>query len=357
MLLRIALRTDRSENILVEGDYREVINRCWQLRREKRFAEAELLLHDALDNFPANSFAHRVVKANLAEVLLQRQNRTEAREMALEILAEDPDQAVALSVLGMVALEEKQYSEAAENLQKAYSLVPSGYRAGRLARAYELDGKTEKALAILNEALHRNPRDGYLLRQYNNLRVKAGNISNVAHKEDPPVLSASGKIDEEDYLPYAEQIKIKLQKLEPAEAAEELKKLIRVGDRGENPHLHLLLGNLLREAGNEEAAMEAYRQARELDPRNILALSQFLYSLRRLGRREEAWPLLKLLLFHHPGDVTAKSSLIKDAVDLGKEKETLLFFEELIQKYPERKELYGTIRKLQNAAAGKGGDI
>ncbi len=277
--------------------------------------------------------------------------------MALEVLAEDPDQAVALSVLGMIALEEKQFDEAAENLQKAYSLVPSGYRAGRLARAYELDGKTEKALDILNEALRHNPRDGYLLRQYNNLRGKAGNISAAAHKEDHPVLSAGGKIEEEDYLPYAEEIKIKLQKLEPAEAAEQLKKLIKIGERKNNPHLHLLLGDLLREAGNEETAMEAYRQARELDPQNMLALSQLLYSLRRLGRQEEAWPLLKLLLYHRPGDVTAKSSLVKDAVDLGKEKETLLFFEELIQKYPERKELYGTIRKLHNAAAGKGGDI
>jgi cytochrome c-type biogenesis protein CcmH/NrfG len=87
-----------------------------------------------------------------------------------------------------------------------------------------------------------------------------------------------------------------------------------------------------------------------------LAISQLLYSLRRLGRHEEAWPLLKLVLMQRPGDVTAKSSLLKDAVELGKEQETVLFFEELLQKYPQRKELYGAIRKLQNAAARKDGD-
>jgi predicted Zn-dependent protease len=287
---------------------------------------------------------------------MQKQNRTEARKMALEVLAEDPDQAVALSVLGMIALEKKEFAEAIENLEKANRLTPSGYRAGRLARAYELNGKPLKALEVLDEALRQNPRDGFLLRQYNSLRDKTTDQARIADNSDNLALSPKSDIDEDDHLPYAEQIRAKLQNLDAAEAVKQLEKLIKIGKRKNNPYLHLLHGDLLREAGDEEAAMQAYSRARELDPQNMIALSQLLFSLRRLERKEEAWPLLKLLLYHRPGDVTAKSSLIKDALSLGKEKETLLFFEELLHKYPERKELYGTIRKLHNAVTRKEGN-
>jgi tetratricopeptide (TPR) repeat protein len=340
---------------LTADDYKNIIDQCWQLRREKRFAEAEMLLHESLETNPAGSFACRVLKANLADILMQRGSVSEARSTALEVLEEDPDQTIALTVLGMLALDKKQYSEAVENLEKAYNLVPSGYRAGRLARAYELNGDAEKALHVLREALQNNPRDGFLLRQYSNIEKKQvkteqGKAAAESH------LPGLGDLDEEDYLPYAEQIRFKLKNIKPALAVDDLQKLIKVGKRKNNPYLHLLLGDLQREAGNEEAALLAYNQARELDPQNLLAISQLLYSLRRLGRHEEAWPLLKLVLMQRPGDVTAKSSLLKDAVELGKEQETVLFFEELLQKYPQRKELYGAIRKLQNAAARKDGD-
>ena len=340
---------------LTADDYKNIIDQCWQLRREKRFAEAEMLLHESLETHPAGSFAHRVLKANLADILMQRGSASEARSIALEVLEEDPDQAIALTVLGMLALDKKQYREAVENLEKANNLVPSGYRAGRLARAYELNKEPDKALQVLHDVLQNNPRDGFLLRQYSDLenkqtKTKQGKAALESH------LPGLADIDEEDYLPYAEQIKFKLKNIEPAKAVGDLQKLIKVGKRKNNPYLHLLLGDLQREAGNEEAALLAYRQGRELDPQNLLVISQMLYSLRRLGRHEEAWPLLKLVLMQRPGDVTAKSSLLKDAVELGKEQEATIFFEELLQKYPQRKELYGAIRKLQNAVARKDGD-
>lgn len=347
---------DRSIKILTEEDYKSIIDQSWQLRREKRYAEAELLLHEALDNQRAGSYANRLLRANLADILMHRKNISEARKLALAVLTEDPDQVIALTVLGMIALEKKEPAEAIENLEKANRLMPSGYRAGRLARAHELDGNPLKALEVLDKALRHNPRDGFLLRQYNSLRDKTTEISEVAEKINTTGQTAGSDIDEEDHLPYAEQIRAKLHNLEAAEAVKQLEKLIKIGKRKNNPYLHLLHGDLLREASDEEAAMSAYSRARELDPQNMLALSQLLFSLRRLGREEEAWPLLKLLLYHRPGDITAKSSLIKDAQSLGKEKETLLFFEELLQKNPERRELYGAIRKLHNAVIRKEGN-
>lgn len=334
-------------------DYKTIIDKCWQLRRAKRFTEAELLLQESLENFTAGSFAHRVIKANLADVLLQKGDKKAAHETALQVLAEDPDQAIALTVMGLIALDQKQYSEAIENLKKAFELVPGGYRAGKLARAYELTGNLEKALSVLSKALEHNPRDGFLLRQHNKLKQKAAVEMPAAKGQDqskPPAVSTP---EEKDHFPYAEQMRAKLQGLEPSVAAAQLQKAIKVGERKFNPYLYLLLGDLYREAGDEEIAVKAYRQAYELDTQNAQALSQYLFALRRCGRKKEAWPLLKELLNRRPDDVTAKSSLLKDAGELNKEEEAVSFFEELLEKHPERKELFGAIRKMHRAIKHK----
>lgn len=333
---------------MVEKDYKAALDQCWQLRREKKFREAELLLNEALAEQPATSFEHKILKANLADVILRQGNAKEAREMALEVLGEDSRQVAALTVLGMATLEMKKPDEAAENLQKAYDLSPNPFRAGRLARAYELSGSIDKALTTLKNALQQYPEDSYLLKQYISLQERASKDFKKSGSDMQQVLP--DQVDEEDFLRYAEIMKAKLNNIDPAKATEQLQKVIKVGKRKNNPHLHLLLGDLLRKTGNEGGALEAYHQARELEPQNMLALSKLLYTYRRLGRTEEAWPLLKLLLYHRPADKTAKASLLKDAVELKKTKETALFFEELLEKYPQRKDFYGAIRKLKQAA-------
>jgi len=331
-----------------EKDYKTKLDQSWQLRRDKKFREAELLLYEAMDEHSATSFEYKTLKANLADVILRQGNAKEAKTIALEVLDEDPRQVTALTVMGIAALEMNAPDEAVENLQKAYDLAPNPFRAGRLARAYELNAGIDKALVTLKDALQQYPDDHYLLKQFSSLEKRAGKASTTNDSDMRQVLPE--QIDEENFIPYAENMKVKLNNIEPEKAVEQLEKILKIGKRKNNPHLHILLGDLLRKTGNEDGALEAYRQARELDPQNMLALSQLLYTYRRVGRKEEAWPLLKLLLYHRPADKTAKSSLLKDAVELGKTQETARFFEELLEKYPQRKEFYGAIRKLKQAA-------
>lgn len=327
------------------GDYREKLDFSWQLRREKKYREAETVLAEALDRANPESAAYRVLKVNLADVILRQGRADEAREAALEVLAGDPAQVAALTVLGMSALEIKNPIEALENLEKAYGLAPSAFRAGRLARAHELADNPTAALKILAEARQRFPRDPYLLRQHSTLQKR---LSPDALPPPGPLSAPPGRDEpEEDSSLYAEMLRARLRSLDAAAAAAELGRLLRVGKRRQNPHLQVLHGDLLREAGDEEGALAAYNLARELDPGNLHFLAQLLYTYRRLGRKEEAWPLLKLLLCRRPGDKTAKASLLKDAVDLNRLAEGIRFFEELLQLNPQHRELYGAIHRLK----------
>ncbi len=325
----------------------------WRLRREKRFREAELVLHEALAQFgPGNrGRAYNRLEAALAEVLLRQGKSEEASETALAVLARDPAEVIALTVLGETAMQCGQPAAAVENLMRAYECSPSSYRAGRLARALEENDQLEKALAVLREALKQCPTDSYLLRHCSRLREKApaGSPSSGAPAAQPPRAGA----EEEAGMTYALHLKARLDQLEPAQAAAQLEKMIKVGRRRKNPHLHALLGDLERRAGRETEAIAAYQEVLALDPGNLYALAQLLYCYRRLGQKEKAWPLFKLLLAEKPGDRAAKASFVKDAVELDRIEEALIFFDELIHRYPHHKELYGVIRRLRKIAASR----
>lgn len=339
-----------------ETGFKKAIADSWRLRREKRFPEAELVLHEALENCAEGDYARNTLRAQLADVLLQQGKAGAAKELALEVLAKEPRQVTALTVLGAAALERKEYMEAVENLTKAYEYAPNPFRAGRLARALELDEQIGRASAVLEEALGRYPADGYLLRQYGALQRKAGTGDPVGPEfgvEEHPLAPVAGEDD--DPFAYAERMRLRLRETSPEEAVRQLEKIIRIGRRRDNSHLHLLLGDLRRRAGDEPGAAVAYRQALELAPENSYALSHLVFSLRRLGEKGEAWPLLKRLLTADPGSRVGKAAFLKDAVDLGKIEEAVAFLEELLRKFPQHKELYGLIKKLSKEAnTGKG---
>ncbi len=313
----------------------------WNLLKAKRLPEAELLLRDALQQFLPGSYENTLIKTDLADIVLRLGKSKEAKEIALEVLSYAPNHVKALTVLGLAALENRETEEAVENLKRAYELNNNSYQAGRLARAYEQDGKMEKALQILQEALKGNPNDQHLLKQYSALKRKSRKIPD----EDEIISRFSQK--EETSLPYAEYLREQLGQLEPQKAVLQLQKIIKVGNRKENPHLHILLGDLLRRLEKENQAAEAYRKALELDPENLYALTQQAFCYRRLGEKEKAWLLLKMLLSKQPGNTAAKSALVKDAVELEKLQEAIDFFEELLLNFPQHKELYGPINKLK----------
>ncbi len=325
-------------------DVMPLIKETWELRKKKNFREAELKLLEALELSPGNP----LVEANLAEVYLMQGNLDEARKAALKALEKNPVQVHALTALGVTALEEGALAEAIENLQQALERAPNAYRAGRLARAYELNGEGEKALQILQQALEDHPGDRYLLKQYSGLKKKV-QASAPPAGETLPGFSP----EDETSLPYAEQMREKLRRLPPEKAAAQLQKTVRVGKRSQNPHLHSLLGDLWRQAERDGEAAAAYRSARELDPEDRYSLAHEAFCYRRLGRKMDAWPLLKQLLRQNPRDNAVKSAFLKDASELQRQAEAIELLEDILESRPHFRELYGAVKKLGKQIEGE----
>ncbi len=332
----------------------------WTLRSAGRLREAELKLYEAMTLQPDDSY----LAANLADVCLRQGRHSEARSLSLQALEKQPRQALALTVLGQVALLEHDFAEAVANLEQACAIGFRPFRAGLLARAYEESEKPEKALQVLQEALKKYPDDVYLHRQRNRLQQERAAAEPPAGPglpwKEPGDGPGEDKTDgaQSGTLPspgpgheagpaYAEKLREQLSGLEPARAAAQLEKIIRVGKRRHNPALQSLLGELLRQAGDDEKAAQAYRRAREIDPGQLFALSQEAFCLRRLGQKETAWPLLKILLERDPRNQPVRASFLRDAEDLDRLQEAIDFLVDLLNRQPHHKAIHGMIKKLE----------
>jgi len=313
---------------------RRTLKQVWALRKEGRLEDAALLLVDALDQGK-----HPVLLSNLADVLLTRGHRQEAVRRAEEALQMDPRNDQAHAVLGRAAEAQGLFQQAAEHLKQALELNEREFYVVSLARILEKDGKVGEAIGIMQDWLEQHPEGLRVQKALSRLYSKTGKKE---RSEEVLALASS-----EDPALYAERIKMRLADLKPEEAIRKLEPLLAVGSRRNNPHLHLLLGDLYRRVEMEEKALCAYREALNLRPDDPYILGQVVYSLRRCGRKEEAWPLLVDLVKRRPQDPVARRCLERDARVLNRVEEACKVVDGLCRSHPGIGELFGLRKRLK----------
>ena len=127
--------------------------------RQGRLEEAEQQLQAAmrLDAFYTPAYL------NLADLRRAQGREAQAQQALRQGLAQRPEDALLHYALGLALVRQRQPEAALESLQRAHGLQPGD---GRIAYAYALalePGQPEQALALLEEALQRNPFDADLL--------------------------------------------------------------------------------------------------------------------------------------------------------------------------------------------------
>jgi uncharacterized protein (AIM24 family)/cytochrome c-type biogenesis protein CcmH/NrfG len=125
------------------------MRRAGLLVSERRLAEAELEILEALAEIPDDLRAHRL----LALVRFRLGRLLEARESYRRVVAAAPDDAAARLNLGLIALKLERFAEAAEELGAAVALRPDDPRPlGYLAHACARLGRTAEAARLFRQA-------------------------------------------------------------------------------------------------------------------------------------------------------------------------------------------------------------
>jgi predicted O-linked N-acetylglucosamine transferase (SPINDLY family) len=202
------------------------------------------------------------VKARLTEaVTLHKQGRLEqAKQIYKEILKSNPSHFDALHFLGLIALQEKDYREAADLLTKAIEINPKSaaacYNQGIIL--FELK-QFEAALQSYDKAISLKP-------DYAEAYSNRGNAFKELLQFEAALCSYDKAISlKPDYAQAYSNRGVVLMKLKRYEAeVESYDKAIAL--KPDYSEFYFNRGNALKELKQFEAALESYAKAVELDP-------------------------------------------------------------------------------------------
>ena len=193
----------------------------------------------------------------------------EAQLLYARVLAEDPDNAEALHLSGLVAFRESRLDDAIGLLRRAVACAPdNALYLGNLGNVLRDSGLREEAIESYERALAIDPDHVSLRNSLGAIRLEAGTTEAAIH-------------DFRDVI----------------------------ARKPDHFRAHLNLGNALRRTANAEAAERAYRRALALNPDSSDALSRLASLLESGGRSAEAIGFLKRRSAVEPDSLDAHADL------------------------------------------------
>ncbi|MDP6474454.1 MAG: tetratricopeptide repeat protein [Alphaproteobacteria bacterium] len=247
---------------------------------------------------------------------------SEAELICRQILQTDPDQPVALHLLGVIALQTGNDESAADLIAKSVRLAPELAAAHyNLAIALQNLGRLEDAVASYRTALDLRPGHA---EAHNNLGNALRNLGQPGQALASFQEALAAKPDYAEAHNNLALALIDLGRLDEAMASCKRALAIRP-DYGE---AQANIGLALRDLGNHEDAVASYLKALELRPDYAMIHSNLGASLQSLGRLDEAMASYHRALDIEPDLAAAHNNLGNALHDLGN-------FEDAIKRYRE----------------------
>jgi tetratricopeptide (TPR) repeat protein len=237
-------------------DFPAHLNLAILLMGQERYADALPYLKAAVELKPT----HARAAALYGDALLHTGDKTRARQLYDESLALDPNVAATLAASGRLAIEEKNYALAEKQLVHAVEVNPTDQATRlELARAYELDGKPDRAAEVYRAYLEEDPNFAPAHRRLGSILVQQKNLDGaIAEFETAARLAPSDDDDWNLARAYSEAKKPDLA----------LPRLARLRQKDPSNYEALLLAgtmlNLKRDFSTAEAALT---QAVRLQPK------------------------------------------------------------------------------------------
>jgi tetratricopeptide (TPR) repeat protein len=293
--------------------------------KEGKDAEASKLAADVLAQDPNNRRA-TLLRATAEEGLGQAQN---ARADLDQVLRAQPDNEDAQLQLALLDVADKRYQAAASVFTKYYHAGQKDLRPLEgLVRCEVYQGKLDKALALLDEEVKRSPRSVPV-------RLMLASTAARARRTDLAIeqyqsLAAQGQDSSSVELPWAEVLEMSGN---APGALEHYRKAVNLNPK--NSVAAALLGRILEHTGHEREAIASYRTAIRADPNNVFALNNLAYALAQTGQDLDEALRVALSARKLSGD----NSDVADTVGWiylkrGHASSALQVFENNVRKYP-----------------------
>jgi tetratricopeptide (TPR) repeat protein len=312
--------------------------RARDLKRRGAFREAQEELRDALEEQPD----HPLLQLSLADLYQRQDKLTEARVLTESVLSAHPENTRAFYVLGKIFSSEGRLEDALQCFQKASQKDQSSYLIREMARTLREMQRHKEALRIIEAALTGLGEDLSLLKE------KALILNRMNRREE--ALTLYEKLHElapEDRFVRREVYRLKGIERPREKVIKELKAVLNLPSRRDDPQLHGLLGQKLKEAGSLREAAEAFHKAWLLSNSDIFYLKQEGFCHYHLGDYGEAIRALGHVFRKDPNDYRIKSTLEKMYTATEDLKGYVDLLESILAEQPHHVKLVGVLKKFK----------
>ena len=321
-----------------EEAYPSLADRIRSLKEKGKFAEAEDEIQRELKKNPGQAF----LKMSLADLCLRQDRLAQARILVEEVLSQDPQHPQALTVLGDLFLKQNSPREALECFRQALAREPRDYLVLRSARALKEMRRYAEALGELEKVLVVKPKSVPFLKEKGLLLYKMKRFDQALEAFEKAKEMSPG-----DSFVQAEILRLKSRARPEGQVVKELQRVVSMDSKKDDPQMHGLLAQKLKEAGQVREAAVEYRTASSLDPRNLFFLKQEGFCHYRDKNYEEALRCLGEALRRDPADSVVRKTLEKIYAAQGDMDKFLHLLEEILREHPEQKPILGTIRRIR----------
>jgi len=345
----------------------QAIDLAVQHHNEGRLSQAENIYQQILEKNP-----NQPVALHLLGVIAHQMGKNDrAVDLISQALAIRPDFAAAHSNLGLALQDLGELEEAEASYHKALALKPDYAEAhNNLGNALKDLGKLEDAVASYQKALDIRPDYAEAHFNVGNLFQELGKLDDAANGYrralaiNPDYAEANsnlgnalhdlGKPEEAvasyrkalalkpDYAEAHNNLGVVLQDLgELEEAVVRYHKALDLSP--DYAEAHYNLGNALHDLGKPEEAVAGYRKALTIKPYYAEAHSNLSNALRALGRLDEAVTHCKKALSLKPDFAEAHNNLGNALQDLGRLEEAIASYQKALGIKPDLAEAHGNL--------------
>ncbi|MEW6377367.1 MAG: tetratricopeptide repeat protein [Thermodesulfobacteriota bacterium] len=313
-------------------------DRIRSLKESRRYSAAEEEIRCELQKNPEQSF----LKTSLADIYLRQGRLIEARILIEEVLARDPQQPQALSVLGDLFIKEHSPQRALDCYRQAFSRNPKPYLFLKTARAFKEMKLFDNALQELEKVLVVKPKSLPFLKE------KAF-ILNRMKKFDQALetLERVKEISPDDPFVQKEILRLRSRRRPETQVLKELQAVIGMESKKDDAQLHGLLAQRLKGAGLVKEAAVEYKRASNLEPNNPYFLKQQGFCYYRQKEYNQAIHCLKEAFQMDTSDYVVRKTLEKSYEAQGDLGGFLTLLEKTLYQHPDQKSLLGTIKRIR----------
>jgi len=315
-------------------------------------------------------------KLNEAIQLKNNRKLNEALVIFLELMDEQPQDDYLLSNLGHLYFKMNDYKNSLIMLERACGIKKQGefvlkLKADVLMRLGRMDEAETVLLSMLTKGFNldvikrlikclvEQKRFGDALNQIIRVLqvIEYDRDTEITHGE---ILVKSGRFDEasdcfkriikrnpSDEFAYLRLIMIKLEHKPQEEVIEELRGILKIPSRSANAYLHDLLARAYKEIGRYEDALREYQESLRLKPDNPFTRKQLGFCYAKMKDYDGVIRTLSCCLLNDPDDTFVRASLLSAYRHTKRLDEAVKLLTELINKYPDKKNLFGIMRKLK----------